>query len=194
MELAPLEELKGGYKGAPTEYRAGDLAGRAYRLIGAKSDKYGSTNAAARLHLLTYCTDWRLSLPTEAQDLVALWLTRHPHAFLTVTYFEPQSAESGHLVTLYPRSDVREEDEPLLAHKSVIATDLSNFVSVSGAQPSAEVKLARLEPDGNSPLSFVFSHRLGPGGAIEIAGLRTTGFRRPALDTERADKKAPSDE
>lgn len=103
MEIAPLEDVSGGYSGARSSYRSYDFSEQALAKLMSKSERY-SVSEQTRLCLLMYTTDWRFNLSETVVKLLQYWCASRPHAFSEIYAFEPSSSSDGHPHLIYPVS------------------------------------------------------------------------------------------
>jgi hypothetical protein len=101
VEFAPLVGVRGGYEGAPKQYRRGQVVDSVLELIRGKRRKYGRRNPAS-IHLLLYVTDYRFHLSNGTVTLLRVALRRDPEGFRSLSYYAPIDKEAGVLEVLFP--------------------------------------------------------------------------------------------
>nr|WP_315483887.1 hypothetical protein [uncultured Undibacterium sp.] len=101
MEIAPLENLRGSYAKAPSEYKPYDFAKYIHAKAMRKSERYGGSKVP-RIVLLLYVTDWAFVLSESVICLLQYWLQNTPNNFFQVYVHHPVQLGFGVTRLLLP--------------------------------------------------------------------------------------------
>ncbi|MCC7227811.1 MAG: hypothetical protein IT507_14100 [Burkholderiaceae bacterium] len=99
IEVAPLENLRGSYKVAPSTYKPYDFAAYILSKVLSKSVRYRGAKKSG-IVLLIYITHWSFTLSESVITLLQYWLTTQSHSFERIYCYQPIDPASGvrHLV------------------------------------------------------------------------------------------------
>ncbi len=123
MEIAPLENLSGSYKSAPTSYKPYDFADYIFKKLMGKSDRYsGSTGSG--LILLMYITDWRFVLNEMVITLLEYWSLHKQHSFERIYCYSPITSDEGVLSPIYPTPNIFRKDFNPESYKEKLVQNL----------------------------------------------------------------------
>ena len=103
MEIAPLENLQGKYKNAPSSYKPYDFAEWIYNKIMRKSDKYAGM-VETKIILLLYITHWTFSLDKIATELLQYWIAENKNNFELIYFYSPCTEDFGRPQLISPTS------------------------------------------------------------------------------------------
>src|SRR5690606_18601095 len=101
MEIAPLENLRGSYASAPSQYKPYDFAQYIYGKAMKKSSRYVGKKSP-RIVLLVYVTNWSFILSESVVCLLQYWLQSDPHNFEQVYVHHPVEPGFGFTSLLFP--------------------------------------------------------------------------------------------
>lgn len=103
MEIAPLENLQGKYKNAPSSYKPYDFAEWIYKKIMYKSDRYAGA-VDAKITLLLYITHWTFTLDKIATELLKYWTVENKNNFDSIYFYSPCTENFGRPQLIFPTS------------------------------------------------------------------------------------------
>lgn len=101
MEVAPLENLRGSYKVAPSTYKPYDFAEYILSKVLGKSVRYQGAKKS-EIILLIYITHWSFTLSESVITLLQYWLATQSHSFERVYCYQPIDPASGVRHLLFP--------------------------------------------------------------------------------------------
>lgn len=109
MEIAPLEDVDGGYEAASGSHDIYEFGESIAEKILAKSARYESA-AGKSLILLTYVTDWKFWPSPPVISLVQYWMLQKQHVFEEVHLHIPAGPQGGISFPIFPTPEGRWED------------------------------------------------------------------------------------
>ena len=103
LDLAEIVHsmTRGGYEGAPSKFRVGDMVDNVWGVIQAKEKKYGARRRLV-IHLLLYSVDWKFFLSESCIALLRLYCQRRKQHFASIAYYAPITLDEGILWPLSP--------------------------------------------------------------------------------------------
>lgn len=129
MEIAPLENTRGGYNSASPSYSLKERCEFIHNKIKQKSNKYAGIETD--IFLLLYSTDWKFDLtPFHFRTLSKIFYRESYHykAIFYITWFpEGPEKNDGKVNILFPASISPYFSQPEVVGEQAISLDLDDF-------------------------------------------------------------------